>query len=604
MPELRLKTPREVVIMDRDYQDYRYDCHMNVDAPGFPPPPPSPKPAKSGAFSYDYENGLRVGDFSRAPLEDLRLLFRKNASSARRRAATKPWIIAQLRLYGIAFDKSAKVDELRSTLETAVKGRKCIEGGPHSVTVVKEQLATQFAQNRASYARAVEKHKLDVDQWHRQNFSKLKDPSDEARYDLDFFISKYFLDDQGLPSPDKTPEPLIVWELYDRSESLHSRVDAIPGLSTRVTRFLTVISWAPKLKKGVASAFSMIDGRPGIECDSPTLEALFDPDHFLAKYFLDGLHGKPIYGKQKNPLVLTHHIAYSHELEKLSQAAKHIPELLVQQTSKPLEDSNWGVCVVVGWAKQVIPLVESWKSKIAQLKVLSAKRKERNEEKDILAKLKPHIDYARARKPPPSGPFTIDQIMGSYIMHCRLLQDDYGCELGTMSLDVHAPTSTHGAVAAFNFGVVEGTMLLASSEESLELLREEQEATSSDNEELTDSEYFAASGKRKAKTSQKTSSKNFKRRLGGDYSHNPCRFYLQWAGTDPGTGELILDDDYERTGSFELDKSGMTARGQFHYRSFFGDKPLVFTLLKIADEPRKRPQAWLSYREDARWIRW
>ncbi|KAI0534717.1 hypothetical protein GGR58DRAFT_481685 [Xylaria digitata] len=595
--------------MEDDDRDYRYDCHMNVDAPGFPSPPRSPKPAKSGAFSFDDKNGLRVGDFSRAPLEDLRLLFRKNASSARRRAATKPWIIAQLHLYGIAFDKSAKVDELRSTLETAVKGQKCIEGGPRSVAAVREQLATQFAQNRAGYARAVEKHKLDVDQWHKQNFSKLKGPSDEARYDLNSFVSKYFLDDQGSPSPNKTPEPLIVWNLYDQTESLRSRVDAIPGLKTRTTGFLTVIAWAPKFKKGVASAFGMIDSRPDIKYDRPTLEALFDPDHFLAKYFFDGLHGKPIYGKQKNPLVLMADVAYSHEFEKLSRAAKHVPELLVQQTSKPLEEeNNWGgyskPCVIVGWTKQVIPLVESWKSKIAQLKVLSAKREERNKEKDILAKLKPHIDYARAHNPPASGPFTIDQLVGSYIMHCRLLQDDYGAELGSMTLDVHAPTSTHGAVAAFNFGLVEGTMLLASSEESLELLREEQAARSSDEEELTDSEYFAASGKRKAKASQKTSSKNFKRRLGGGRSHNHNRFYLQWAGTEPGTGKLVLDEDHERTGSFDLDKSGMTARGQFHYRAFFGDKPLVFTLLKVADKPRKQPDAWLSYREDARWIRW
>ncbi|RWA14049.1 hypothetical protein EKO27_g1064 [Xylaria grammica] len=523
-----------------DDRDYRYACCAYVDAPGFPPPPKSPKPPKSGAFSYDNKNGLRVGGFSRAPLDELKLLFRRNATSARRAVATKPWITAQLYLYGIAFNKSARVAELRNTLEAA-----CVEGDPPSITATKEQLTMQFTQNRQDYARAVKKHKLDVDEWHKQNFSKLGDPSAEARYDLGWFLSKYFVDDQGLPAPNKTPEPIIVWDLGDRYESLRGRVNAIPGLRTQAMGFLNVIAWASEIKKGVTAAFNMID-----------------------KY----------------------------------------PDLLVQEAWRPIEDDSWDckrLCVVVGWAKQVIHQVESWKSRIAELEKLDAKRKERNKEKEILAKLKPHIDYARAHRPPPSGPFTTNQLTGSYIMHCRLLQDEYGGELGSMTLDIHAPTSTHGAMAAFDFTLVEGTMLLSSTEESLELLREENAACSSDEEEEpTDFEYFASLGKRKAKSPPKTAVKTFKRRLGSDRSQNPGRFYFQWAGHEHGTGELVLDEDHEKTGHFDLDKSGMTARGQFYYRGFFGDEPLVFTLLKVADRPRKQPGTWLSYREGAMWHHW
>ncbi|KAH8157507.1 hypothetical protein CIB48_g10738 [Xylaria polymorpha] len=131
-------------------------------------------------------------------------------------------------------------------------------------------------------------------------------------------------------------------------------------------------------------------------------------------------------------------------------------------------------------------------------------------------------------------------------------------------------------------------MLLASSEESLELLREEQAVRSSDEEEeFTDEEYFAASGKRKTTASRRHGTKHFKRRLGGDHPQNASRFYLQWAGCETGTAYLVLDEDHERTGYFDLDKSGMTARGQFRCRRLFGDKHLVFTLLKVADTPRK-----------------
>lgn len=110
--------------MQDDDQDYRYDCHMNGDVEGFPPEPQAPGPAKSGVFSYDDKNGIRVGSFSRASLGDLHLLFRKNVSLARLTAATKLWIVAQLCVYDIPFRKSANVDELRSMLKAAVKGRK------------------------------------------------------------------------------------------------------------------------------------------------------------------------------------------------------------------------------------------------------------------------------------------------------------------------------------------------------------------------------------------------------------------------------------------------------------------------------------------------
>ncbi|KAI0427475.1 hypothetical protein F5Y09DRAFT_333347 [Xylaria sp. FL1042] len=583
---------------------------MNEDAEGFPPrpPSPSPKPAKSGAFSYDDRNGLRVGEFSRVPIEELRLLFRKNASFARRSAATKPWIAAQLHLYGIPFDKSAKVGELRDTLEAAVKGRRCVEGGSPSVDLVRERLAAQFARNREDCARAVEEHKLAVEQWHRKNFAKLNDPSAEARYDLDWFFTKYFVDDEGLPAPNKTPLPVIIWDTHDKSKSLRCRVEAISGLRAQITGFLTVIAWASEFEKGINTAFAMID-RPDIKFDHPTLEAIFDPDQFLAKYFLDGLCGEPVPGKQKSPLVIKYHVANDDGVKKLLQAAKHVPELLIQKTEKPVRgDDVWSrseSCVIVGWAKEVIPQVDSWKSEIAQLEALDIKRQKRNKEKEILAKLKPHIDYARAHRPSPSGPFTLNHLVGSYLMQCRQVEDDYGAVIGTMTLDIHTPTSTHGTVAAFNFSIIEGTMLLASSEESLERLREEQAVRSSDEEgELTDSEYNSGWGKRKATTLRKTGTKHFKRRLGGDSSKNPGRFYLQWAGCEIGTAKLILDEDHERTGHFDLDKTGMTARGQMSCRDFFGDKPMVFTLLKVAAEPKEQPDAWSSYCEKDRWQRW
>lgn len=80
----------------------------------------SPEPVRSGVFTYG-KDGIQASGISRAPLSELRLLFRKNASAARVRAATKPWITAQLQLYGIPFKKSDSAAQLRAALESAVK---------------------------------------------------------------------------------------------------------------------------------------------------------------------------------------------------------------------------------------------------------------------------------------------------------------------------------------------------------------------------------------------------------------------------------------------------------------------------------------------------
>ncbi|KAI1119242.1 hypothetical protein F5Y14DRAFT_446455 [Nemania sp. NC0429] len=590
---------------------YRYSCDMYGLEEGFPPEPKKPGPARYRTFTYDDTDGFRASKFSRASLADLRLIFRKNASAGRRAIATKPWITAQLRLYDIPFRSSADADELFSTLGAAVSDRKCIEGGPPSIDALERRLQTTYCQSWVDYDAAVERHKLAVDAWHYENFSKLDDPSAEVRCDVKWFFSKYFVDDKGLPAPDKRTEPIILWDMHDYLQELRCHVDAIPGLSAKMTACVTVIAWAQELDRGVDMAFEMID-RPSIKLDHPTLEAYFDADRFLAKYFLDGLHGQPAREKQREPLVLKSYIGGDKIAKKLIEATQNLPDLLVEETVEPSQDWRGKYsedCVVVGWVKQVVPLAKSLELAAAQAKEREARREERNREKRILAKVKPHIDYARAHRPAPSGPFTLHHLVGSYIMHCRELQRNYGCDLGSMTLDIHAPTSAHGALAAFNFGVVEGTMLLAPSEEALELLREEQPPYQRDDyydedsgEDVGMPGNSIAPGKRRAATATQT--RPFKRRLGvSEPAPTPGRFYLQWAGCETSTSYLIFDDVHTRSGYFDLDKSGLTARGRFRYEGMFDD-PLVFTLLKVADKPRQKPDAWSSYCEEERWRHW
>jgi hypothetical protein len=85
--------------------------------------PQPPEPVRSGVFTYG-EYGIKASGISRESVSEIRLLFRKNASRARVRAATKPWLTAQLKLYGIPFQKSDSAIQLKAALETAVKAGK------------------------------------------------------------------------------------------------------------------------------------------------------------------------------------------------------------------------------------------------------------------------------------------------------------------------------------------------------------------------------------------------------------------------------------------------------------------------------------------------
>jgi hypothetical protein len=97
--------------------------------------PRTPEPVRSQAYTYG-KDGIKASGIPRASLSDLGLLFRKNAASSRKRAATKPWVTAQLQLYGISFQKSGGAAELKAVLENAVRTGKVCFGCHKTYTLV------------------------------------------------------------------------------------------------------------------------------------------------------------------------------------------------------------------------------------------------------------------------------------------------------------------------------------------------------------------------------------------------------------------------------------------------------------------------------------
>lgn len=187
----------------------------------------------------------------------------------------------------------------------------------------------------------------------------------------------------------------------------------------------------------------------------------------------------------------------------------------------------------------------------------------------------------------PSEPLALRHVAGLYLMHC--------CQLHRreeMSLHIQPPRSKHGLVAAFRFGLVQGTMLIAPSEESLERLRDEHNARSSEEDEYWRRECLRVSQRVTTVGQRAPTIQHREDCLRGDYPRNSRRFYFHWAGNDSELKEPVLDPDHERQGYFDLDASGLIARGHFYYPGRFGDNPLEITLVKIQNLPKGRPKPW------------
>ena len=58
-----------------------------------------------------------------------------------------------------------------------------------------------------------------------------KVPVDLTNHDCNLFLAKYFLDQDGMPDPSKTPFPILLPGLLDRL-ALQQAADTIPGLKT------------------------------------------------------------------------------------------------------------------------------------------------------------------------------------------------------------------------------------------------------------------------------------------------------------------------------------------------------------------------------------
>ncbi|KAK4085237.1 uncharacterized protein Triagg1_227 [Trichoderma aggressivum f. europaeum] len=193
---------------------------------------------------------------------------------------------------------------------------------------------------------------------------------------------------------------------------------------------------------------------------TPSERAALDPERFLAMYFLTD--GRPDATKVRKALAL-HNVQNVRKFEKM--AKKTVPGLYTWNGPDRFASN-----VYIGWdIDEVVDLgmrtsKDEEKANKAQQKALWEQQLERHREYVAQARVG---EPSKGPKKHPEG-FSLDRCKGSYVIHCKETTEEYLSILKghTLTMDIWSRDETT-LCAAFDFGILEGTMILGMTEDLL-----------------------------------------------------------------------------------------------------------------------------------------
>jgi hypothetical protein len=455
-------------------------------------------------------------------------------------------------------------------------------------------------------------------------------PTSEACADAPRFVAKYFLTTGLLgstPDRSKTTAPLAIKSYHSR-EKLLEAVEAVPGLAVHQSPNWVLVGWDTELDRAVQPHFEKLGGLPVSEGGGIIAQATFDFDRFALKHLhIDVAENYRVTsspGHRPTAAISFYDSNNFPHHNRLQELATKVPGLHVKEF-KP--ECGWApvYTTVVGWdAAMVRAEIEKLEDK-DRLSMEKAIQEEKAEEERVEARKKaaeagkraawerlmnPHRDLVDQNRPRP-GPLTAEDLVGSYVViwegeEGKQWGDPY-CEYPRYEsrLDVFPGKSTHGVRASFHFGLVEGTMLLATTRRSVELLRDEQ---SKGRGKHCDQEESDEEGEEVPRTGEK-------RQLGSvadpwgvqaamakRQKPNPVtrkqapinnRAYFQFA-CNSVNGYPEVDDNNSHIGHFDFDDTKLSAKGQFSLPFYYGDDapPQPLTLYKTPTFLRMITSRW------------
>jgi hypothetical protein len=312
------------------------------------------------------------------------------------------------------------------------------------------------------------------------------------------------------------------------------------------------------------------------------------PDWAMDKYFLTS--GRPDRTKTTTIVGISLPLSSEYRSQNMIDAASKVPGLHHKKALGPQSQT-----IYMGWdAEGVDEAAKGHASKDTKAMKEKAKERDQAREKRQQARDKMHTDYLKTLTRQKGKKKASNKVspVGSYIVDSATFEDYFADGRTTeLSLDIHE-TDTPGIFQIdFDFGVLEGIMMICADEETLEEYCSE-EADSSDSQDEdegdTDSETSKRGSKRKASGS-KVSTKTKKRKGGKP----PSREYFLKLKCRELEGQVHYE---ARDGSIDFDDTRLVSfEGEADFPSV--GTGVSFSARKISDKPSPSGSEWADYSE-------
>lgn len=311
------------------------------------------------------------------------------------------------------------------------------------------------------------------------------------------------------------------------------------------------------------------------------------PDHIFKKYFLDA-SGRPDRTKTTEVLAVTIPGNSSSQKRAVLEAAHKVKGLHCYEgfTSTGSSDTLY-----IGWNRLAV-FDESHdhrhkmeRNKIQQVDFRSQKRKSM------------HTDYLREAQA--KGKKACSPV-GKYIVDCAEIENGFP-GIGDLTLDLCESGEPGIFEAHFNFGPIEGIMILSHEKSALhqhclDLEKDscygdddEDEGEDEDNGE-EDGDQPAAGSKRKATRGGGGLPKKAK-----SSSAQPLQFFMKMRGRETGEGQIMMGDAAEGVIKFDNSRYSKYARFSGVVDMEYVADNVSFIARKVCGTPHKNQGSWSSY---------
>jgi hypothetical protein len=318
------------------------------------------------------------------------------------------------------------------------------------------------------------------------------------------------------------------------------------------------------------------------------------PEWIMEKYFVDG-SGSPDPTKTTGVVGIPYPRFSNYRAGQLREAAGRVSGLH--------QATGWGSTqtIYLGWHQaSVDKAAKDHGAKEARAN--KAKADARDAERASKHEL--YLSNARKR-PSPTSP------VGQYMVDCEEIEGNWPDQAQDMTLAIHATPTPGIYQATFDFGVIEGIMMLGSDESILdEFCAQQDHEDDSDNgdysddedddedagsqDESADEETAVGSKRKGAASTAKSTSGRPRKKAKAAGAGKPRKYFVRLKSRETGTGEIHPTAE---KGTIKFNGPNLS--------SFTGEvnmaigRGVIFTARKISAVPSEVFDSWASYSEAA-----